>query len=866
MAIHSRLHLPSPPLPRIPLKRAQELATAHNVAHLLRAVLQFDPRTADQIPTAGPRKRANPNAPANSAYFKSGPGASGGSPSALARETSPIKAPTQQPRFLQLRPLNESTAQDEQQSQSPGGSTSFAPNAATASLIGALSGGERAAPTEGIPPGSTPSQRQALSSYSQYGYTPQDVALPRPTAGSKRNDRESADDSMEGPTAAKKARAETPNGRGGDEGDGQEGAAAATGTDDASLAAAPFGPSPVKDLAALAGPGSSLRGASHPRLHRVPLGPPDELAQRAGSARFADRPQPLRPQDEGEKRMRERLVALFRDEAVENSDGSSGSAVADATRSSTTDGQEALSTKSEETPAAASRLSQLLTDLHAAVSLGGVAASTDEGGPAPCVDTVIDDHGHTALHWASALCRLSLVKMLVASPPSEGGANVQAGNYAGETALHRSVLVTNSYDLSLFPDLLELLAPSLHTRDFKSRTVLHHIALVAAMRGRATPARYYLATVLEYISKHEGGRFAALVDAQDDDGETALGIAARQGNNSMVKMLLEVGARKDLANCFGLKPSDWGIDSSSTTTTNADNQLTPQTKEGLRESRSDVVTALMRPPQAPVQKSQDVVDQMRAILDDLASTSSRELADKISALETAQSHLRSASRELTRRRGMISNAQTHVAELEESKIRTMNLKRRLGVILRREASDAPAEEATKAQIDGLLQSIDAIPDLDAPLKNELGSTNTAKLIEQRFLVSWLTTSNHKLEDDVKDVLDEARTREGQCRKVVAMYSRVEENKLEGILDDLVSAVESYSDVDMARVAGFLAKTASSSAGSRRASGGGGSNEGSLKTTPVKSRGVAGDASSGAEVASSDPPSSAQKSSSSAMAE
>lgn len=715
-------------------------------------------------------------------------------------------------------------------SSSPSSHAGYAPNAATASLLGAL-GGSRAIPTEGIPPGSTPSQRQALSSYSQYGYTPQDVALPRPqpTAGSKRSEPEAGDDSMEDVSNNKRQRPSTP---------GDTSMADAT----SSMQTEPFGPSPVKDLAALAGPDSSLRGASHPRLHRVPLGPPDELARRGGGARFADRPQPLRPQDEGEKRMRERLVALFRDEAVEPD------AVNDTQGPAA--GSDAANQRSTNDGPPTARLSNLLTDLRAAVSLGGVASATDEGGPAPCVDTIIDDHGHTALHWASALCRLSLVKMLVANPPSEGGANVQAGNYAGETALHRSVLVTNSYDLSLFPDLLELLAPSLHTRDFKSRTVLHHIALVAAMRGRATPARYYLATVLEYIAKHEGGRFSPIVDAQDEDGETALGIAARQGNNSMVKMLLEVGARKDLANCFGLKPSDWGIDSGTPSSSNksggegADNQLTPQTKEGLRESRSDVVTALMRPPQAPVQKSQDVLDQMRAILDELAGTSSRELTEKITALETAQSHLRSASRELTRRRGMITNAQSRVAELEESKIRTMNLKRRLGHILSASSSRAAdgrvsaPEEATKAQIDALLKG-GYSDELNTEVKGDLGSgdAEAEKLVTQRFLVSWLTTSNAKLDEELTDVVNEARTREDQCRKVVAMYSRVEESKLEGILEDLVAAVESYSDVDMARVAGFLAKA--TAAGPLRRNG----DKSSMMTTPTKSGQAAADSSS-----------------------
>lgn len=493
------------------------------------------------------------------------------------------------------------------------------------------------------------------------------------------------------------------------------------------------------------------------------------------------------------------------------------------------------------------QLDQLLTELKAAISLGGSAPASSESGPAPCVDAVIDDHGHTALHWASALCKLPLVTMLVARPVTERGANFHAGNYAGETALHRSVLVTNAYDSSNFPDLLEILAPSLHTRDFKNRTVLHHIALVAALKGRATPARYYLAAVLEYIAKKEGGRFASLVDAQDEDGETALGIAARQGNNSMVKMLLEVGARKDLSNIFGLRPSDWGIDGGASGGSTSGgpsssplgpgqegSQLTPQTKENLRESRSDLVASLMRPPQPPIQKSQDVLTQLRSLLDELTSTSAKELAEKQEALQVTQSHLQSATRELTSRRRGINTAMAKVAELEEHKLRVGNLKRRLYRVVTHgvepSSSGAPAvegeaeEEASPALIADLLRLESEFPNSSSPSfspeenlvrqrtddLSRLSLSPTQKHIEHllltRFLQHHLTASNDALRSATLALQAEARLKEEKCRRVVSMYSRIEEAQVEEILDELVAAVESNAEVDLARVAGFLART------------------------------------------------------------
>lgn len=170
-------------------------------------------------------------------------------------------------------------------------------------------------------------------------------------------------------------------------------------------------------------------------------------------------------------------------------------------------------------------------------------------------DTSIDDHDHTALHWASALARISIVRALV-----NFGADMHRGNNVGETPLIRAVLVTNNSDNDALPRLLEVLGPSLRTVDDTGRTILHHAALVAGVKGRASSARYYMESVLEYVAKHEKGQFSELVDAQDIHGDTALNIAARVGNKGLVRMLLEVGADTVRPNKLGLRPGDFGVD------------------------------------------------------------------------------------------------------------------------------------------------------------------------------------------------------------------------------------------------------------------------------------------------------------------
>lgn len=80
------------------------------------------------------------------------------------------------------------------------------------------------------------------------------------------------------------------------------------------------------------------------------------------------------------------------------------------------------------------------------------------------------------------------------------------------------------------------------------------------MKGRAPSARYYLEQILIWIAQHQRGEFKSLVDLQDVHGDTALNIAARVGNRSLVRTLLDVGANRVLPNKLGLRPGDFGVE------------------------------------------------------------------------------------------------------------------------------------------------------------------------------------------------------------------------------------------------------------------------------------------------------------------
>ena len=195
------------------------------------------------------------------------------------------------------------------------------------------------------------------------------------------------------------------------------------------------------------------------------------------------------------------------------------------------------------------------------------------------LDIPMDNSGHTALHWAASLARLSILRYLI-----EKGANIFRVNSGGETALMRAAMTTNNLDQNSFFDLLSLLGPTIEMRDSRGRTVLHHIAISSGVKGRGAACRYYLNSILEFVviqgsaSNSQQNSFngeasfiprhkpiglvrfmSEIVNAQDMAGDTALNLAARIDSKTILQQLIEVGANPCIPNFGGLRPTDFGV-------------------------------------------------------------------------------------------------------------------------------------------------------------------------------------------------------------------------------------------------------------------------------------------------------------------
>ena len=163
------------------------------------------------------------------------------------------------------------------------------------------------------------------------------------------------------------------------------------------------------------------------------------------------------------------------------------------------------------------------------------------------MDRPIDDQRHTVLHWAAAMGEPSTVQAFL-----ERGANPMIRNIRGETPAMRAVLFTNNYEHQSLHTILQMLeAPWEHT-DKYGGTLLHHIAMTTSSANRRYSARYYFGVICNQMKNdllpHE---YDQILNAQDQGGNTALHIVARQASKKNIKTLIALGARSDIPDCEG---------------------------------------------------------------------------------------------------------------------------------------------------------------------------------------------------------------------------------------------------------------------------------------------------------------------------
>ncbi|KAF1983236.1 apses-domain-containing protein [Aulographum hederae CBS 113979] len=166
--------------------------------------------------------------------------------------------------------------------------------------------------------------------------------------------------------------------------------------------------------------------------------------------------------------------------------------------------------------------------------------------PPPTVnlDRAIDDKGHTALHWAAAMGDVDVVKDLIGR-----GARQDSTSNNLETPLMRAGMFTNNYDKDTMSKIVRLLNSTVHKTDWFGSTVFHHIAATTSSKNKYLAARYYFDSIINTLAETwRPDEITRLLNSQDQNGDTAIHIAARNGARKCVRSLLGRNVAVDIAN------------------------------------------------------------------------------------------------------------------------------------------------------------------------------------------------------------------------------------------------------------------------------------------------------------------------------
>lgn len=292
----------------------------------------------------------------------------------------------------------------------------------------------------------------------------------------------------------------------------------------------------------------------------------------------------------------------------------------------------------------------------------------------------IDDDGHTALHWACAMGRVRVVKLLLTA-----GADIFKVNKGGQTPLMRSVMFSNNYDVRKFPELYELLHRSTLNIDNFNRTVFHHVVDLAMSKGKTHAARYYMETLLNRLADFPQ-ELADIINFQDEDGETALTLAARCRSKRLVKLLIDHGADPKIRNSDGKTTEDYILeDERFRYSPTLRGQALPFPYK-LPGKASGSANGLFGPQQhhslAAQQASGKCIQDMAALLDSLAASFDQELADKERDLTQAHALLANIRTEILESQHVVAalKAQAAALEPEQQQLRKLEgeLKSKMG--------------------------------------------------------------------------------------------------------------------------------------------------------------------------------------------
>jgi len=317
---------------------------------------------------------------------------------------------------------------------------------------------------------------------------------------------------------------------------------------------------------------------------------------------------------------------------------------------------------------------------------------------------------------------------------------------------------------------------------------------------------------------------AEVINVQDKSGNTALNLVARIGNRAIINQLDELGADFSIANHNGAKPSDFGIktekqgqntqhqaSSSHLVHTPGDAQSTKassqieQIKEELFAS-----TFMLDLVQLPV-----MLTSLPATTSIIAQTQSQ-YTSELSKHQTLLDHQNASLRSIATQHKAELETYDHLSRLikarDDRTFRLENLTHSIEEAKARlnqqgvDSNATPAEQENRnpaSSIEDLLIDTAALPTPDANTDLNTSTVHTLSALPTpthlRARLAAFDANNAKLEERLLDLKARSGSKEleGMYKRVVALCTGHEEERIPEILEGLVVAMESEAGIGQA---------------------------------------------------------------------
>lgn len=173
--------------------------------------------------------------------------------------------------------------------------------------------------------------------------------------------------------------------------------------------------------------------------------------------------------------------------------------------------------------------------------------------PPPSLDInfEVDDQGHSALHWATSMSNIPLIKLLL-----NLNVNILKCNKRGFNCISKLIFYNNSFKAGSFHEILSLLKMCLISADDNNRLPLHYLVELSVNKSKdPNVINFYMDTIVKVLAEENHSLLKMCINYQDNMGNTVLHLAALNLNINLCNRLVQLGSSMDIVNFNNETPS-----------------------------------------------------------------------------------------------------------------------------------------------------------------------------------------------------------------------------------------------------------------------------------------------------------------------